>query len=334
MRREGHRLGIFYSPAGQINRSSILPSDIAAFDLGSGCGLSRARRALSMALPLRDTADIYYSNSNGLINVLIGWALRPRIWIHHHHLNYEVGDLKKWSALERWQMKRVTHVIMCSPVHAGRMAIDLGSRAPVFVPYLKIEGAKVGSLTASAKRTLGYFGLLRRAKGVPFLLGIGSWLEKRGLTLRIHGRDEERLCSGRQHPNIELYGEYNQATDLEILFQQVGVAVVPSEEGEGLPLVISEALSRGIPVVAFQFAGISWLKGRIPGFRVIDVGDYDGYLAAVVELLARTEDLSFRDSIKAAYHEILGNQICERWWEQIIVRGQPRVLASESTVGV
>jgi glycosyltransferase involved in cell wall biosynthesis len=141
-----------------------------------------------------------------------------------------------------------------------------------------------------------------------------------GIRLVLWGRDTEGIFRNGVPAGVDWRGEYDPGSDLNAILSEVSCLAVPSMEGEGLPIVISEALSRGIPVVTFPFSGVEWLRDLHPGFKVVTPSPAS-LMAALIDLIALGRSSSFRSSLRSAYDGRLGNSLCLRWWENLLTKG-------------
>jgi glycosyltransferase involved in cell wall biosynthesis len=112
--------------------------------------------------------------------------------------------------------------------------------------------------------TLGMIALFRPRKGVDLLIHALSILLKQGYAARLHlvGSFEEpeyksEVQNLADHLGVtqamELVGHTD---DVNKEFDRMDLFVLPSRYGEGMPMVILEALASGVPVVASRLAGI------------------------------------------------------------------------------
>jgi glycosyltransferase involved in cell wall biosynthesis len=214
-------------------------------------------------------------------------------------------------------VRQADRVLMCSDVHVQRLAADTGLAKAAFAPCLKSEGALLPPPPAAPVATVVYMGLLRTSKGVPLLLSLAGWFEQNGCRLVLWGRDAEGVLPPALPRGVEWRGEYDPDRDLDRIVGEAACLALPFREGEGLPIVISEALSRGVPVATFGFSGIDSLRDLHPGLAIVD-GEA-GRLTEEIQRLARAgRDPAFRASLRAAYLRRLGNERCVAWWTNFI----------------
>jgi len=76
--------------------------------------------------------------------------------------------------------------------------------------------------------------------------------------------------------------------DVQELFQQADIAVLPSHSGEGLPIFIIEAMMYSLPVVGYNIPPLQALVTEGCGI-LVDVGDIVGLSAALARLLSDSE---------------------------------------------
>ena len=218
---------------------------------------------------------------------------------------YKHKRLAKWLA--RMCLRRADHIIAVSNYLRGLLitemgisdrkisVIDMGVNPDVFRPMAKKEARKQLNLPLSEEMLL-YVGSLHPAKGVDYLMEAVTLLERPNCRLVIvgDGQERERLKS--------------LADSLGLLVTFVGV--VPKEKvplwmsaadllvhptlSEGFGLVVLEASSCGLPVVASNV-------GAIPD--IIDDG-VNGYLIepADAAALATGIEKSLKESAQLSSH--------------------------------
>ncbi|WP_051785729.1 glycosyltransferase family 4 protein [Endozoicomonas numazuensis] len=103
-------------------------------------------------------------------------------------------------------------------------------------------------------RNIAFVGRLSHEKGPDLFIRIASQLPE--LTFRmIGGGPMEQELSSEPPPNVSLVG---QVRDMETQWPEIGLLCISSRE-EGLPMVALEAMSRGIPVVAYRLGALPQL---------------------------------------------------------------------------
>jgi glycosyltransferase involved in cell wall biosynthesis len=120
---------------------------------------------------------------------------------------------------------------------------------------------------------VGYLGRLAPAKGVDVLLTACQAIPGTDWTLRVAGTGlpayENELKARFSGGQVEFLGE----VDARALLQTIDVLVAPSRSNEALPMVVAEAYSAGVPVIAARIGGLPEIvdEGRT-GF-VFNAGD-------------------------------------------------------------
>ena len=306
-------LVISASPQSRPRLEALASCGVRCLNLGTGHAWVRALRAGFVGLGLRRKKILFYSHGHGRIAQWLGFVLQPAKWVHHHHVNYATGDISLWPTAEQRMVIRADQVVMCSRIHAERLAADTGVSNTVFVPYLKSEGELLPP-PADGVATVVYMGLMRQSKGVPLLLSLAPWFRQNGCRLVLWGRDAEGILDRGVPEGVDWRGEYDPERDLDTILGEASCLALPFMEGEGLPIVISEALSRGVPIAAFGFSGIDWLRGLHPGLAIVDGGSSEQLTKEIHRLIRSGRDASFRASLRDAYLRCLGNGRCIEWW--------------------
>jgi len=139
--------------------------------------------------------------------------------------------------------------------------------------YIKDNGFIDKKLKRSESK--GYFlylGRISKEKGINFLLD--SFIVMNKYILKIAGLspDIDEYKTGYAHKNIEFIG-YIDGSEKERLIREAIALILPSEWFENYPMVIVEAFSYGIPVIASNIGGIPYIiEDGVNGF-LFDTGD-------------------------------------------------------------
>lgn len=129
---------------------------------------------------------------------------------------------------------------------------------------------------------VAFAGRLSQEKGLDVLLDAAARIPD--VPIRIAGSgplmDEVRR---RQPPNIELLGQLNRE-EMAAFYRQARLLVLPSTTYEMSPLVIAEAMSHGLPVVASRLGGIPELVDHERTGLLFAPGNSEELAARLAEL--------------------------------------------------
>lgn len=190
-----------------------------------------------------------------------------------YHVHSPVGrDSTRWwinrmnSVVERLAIGDADRLIAVSPSLREYM-IERGTSPDriVCVPNgVPVAGAAIERSAPVAAWTLGMMALFRPRKGTEVLLEALAVLRSRGVDVRL------RAVGGFETPAYEeTIRDLAKRLDVEAAIDWVGftrdvrqelakfdVFVLPSLFGEGLPMVVLEAMSVGLPVIASRVEGV------------------------------------------------------------------------------
>jgi len=123
---------------------------------------------------------------------------------------------------------------------------------------------------------LVYFGRLASNKGlVPFISAFSSVADEHDLTLDIYGTGPEEdaiskaITTTSTMHRVQLKGAYPDGPEYAKLLLSYHTLVLPCIEGEGLPLVLLEAMSAGLPFVTTDIGAISDCAANNPDVQVV-----------------------------------------------------------------
>lgn len=144
----------------------------------------------------------------------------------------------------------------------------------------------------SAGRSVLFIGRLAAAKGVPVLLEAFAVLHAThpDARLTLVGDGPERAALEARTRALGLTGAvrftgYLSQDEVAEELSQADLFALPSF-AEGVPVVLMEAMTSGLPVLATRIAGIPELVEDGLSGRIVAPGDADAFAAAMIDLLA------------------------------------------------
>lgn len=201
-----------------------------------------------------------------LIAVVLGKIFNKRVVVNTHvGFKLNSGVMNK---IIRWTLSNCDRVLVLT-MGAKHSLVTLG------IPEVKIEvyrywvDQKIFSIQHNAKTKLGweskfivlFVGRLIEVKGVRLIVNLAKYLK--GTTFVVIGdgplRDELKVAS-KEHSNMLFLGKAEN-NKLPIYYNASDVLLIPSkiikqDYEEGIPRVMIEALSCGLPVVSTRSGGI------------------------------------------------------------------------------
>ncbi len=153
--------------------------------------------------------------------------------------------------------------------------------------------------------TVGTVALVRPRKGIEVLLEAIATGRRNGLNLRLlvvgpfetpeYEIEVKKLVADLE---IEPYLEWTGFTsDVTAEFRRMHLFVLPSLFGEGMPMVILEAMAAGLPVISTTVEGIPEVIRDNRDGILVDAGDADALLEAIRKLAdGRIQPLALGDS--------------------------------------
>ena len=190
-----------------------------------------------------------------------------------YHVHSPVGrdscrGIHNWfnSMLEKWSLKAVDRMICVSTSLAGYME-ELGHSPKLLsvvsngVPILDDVPTKPDP---EHPWTIGTMALFRPRKGTEILLKAIAILKEQGVSvnLRAVGPFQTPEYESEVHSLVEELGIGDRIEwtgfqqDVNEQLRKTDIFVLPSLYGEGLPMVVLEAMANGVPVVASCVEGI------------------------------------------------------------------------------
>jgi glycosyltransferase involved in cell wall biosynthesis len=191
--------------------------------------------------------------------------------VYHVHSPASRDSTRRWSnringVVERLSLRRVSRVIAVSQAMAEHVAAEGFDPARITVVPNGVPGpaalprrsAPVGCWT------LGMVALFRPRKGLEVLLDAVAILLRQGISLHLRAvgtfessKYESEIAA--RVRRLQLTGHvswtgFTRHVNAEL--RRMDLMVLPSLFGEGLPMVVLEAMAAGVPVVATRVPGV------------------------------------------------------------------------------
>jgi len=192
-------------------------------------------------------------------------------FVYHVHSPTARDSTFRWrnranAWVERIALARAAAAICVSESLAGRMRCDRGLRDRVCVVPNGVPCREPRAVRPAAQSdwTLGAIALFRPRKGMEVLLESLAVLRGQGLPVRLLAvGDFETGAYGQQllelTETLGLHGAVHWTgftPNVDAQLARMDVFVLPSLFGEGLPMVVLEAMAAGVPVVATRVEGV------------------------------------------------------------------------------
>jgi len=212
------------------------------------CHTPRTAMIGRLAAPLAGTPMIYHVHSP---------TSRDSTRIVQNWLNVKTEQLSLTGVA---RLITVSHSL-CQHMQTEGYSQDLISVVPNGVPCLEQVADRE---TPAGEWTLGAVALFRPRKGVEMLIDAIGILRKQGKNVRLRAVGpfetpeyekelKQRVVSREVEPFVEWTG-FAQNVNAELA--QMDMFVLPSLYGEGLPMVVLEAMAAGVPVVGTRVEGV------------------------------------------------------------------------------
>lgn len=197
--------------------------------------------------------------------------------------------------LERWLLRRAAKLIAVSPSLAELMIsqgfaenrvayVANGVPGVPYYPRQRPEGTW----------TLGMAALFRPRKGIEILLEALAKLRSLGHNTRLRAigpfetpEYEREVRSLATRLNLDVAIDWTGfVSDVHAELRQVDLFVLPSLFGEGLPMVVLEAMAAGLPVVASEVEGIPVAVEHGKNGLLVEAGNASPLADAIEEIIS------------------------------------------------
>ncbi|WP_299256768.1 glycosyltransferase family 4 protein [uncultured Kushneria sp.] len=231
--------------------------------------------------------NLYSSVSGGkgqvyeVLFIAVARAFKKRIYLHHHTFSY----LDNYSRLTMLMTKvagpEARHIVLSEEM-AQKMRDKYGAKRVIAVSnsafLVNNESATIKKEPNSDLMSIGFMSNIAKEKGIFEFLDFFIEANKKGLPIKgeIAGpfQDDEVksvvLERLKKLPNVEYLGP-RYGAEKELFYNGIDVLLFPTiYANEAEPLTIHEAMSHGLPVIAYGRGAIPEILGKESGV-VIDV---------------------------------------------------------------
>lgn len=282
--------------------------------------------------------DIVHTNGIKGLSASIFAAIKNSK-IPHVHTIHDYELISRWSSLFRRgasisaftrfdrayiSMMKYFSSGIDDVISPSRFVLDFHTNLGFFPDAKKnvISNGMKLSRSAQPKRQLNksflYVGQVEMHKGVQIAVQAFKMLDDRDAALHVVGEgdylDEIRALAASDR-RIVIHGYVKERSELDALYETCSFLVFPSIWLENFPLVINEAMNRGLPVIASNIGGVPELvKHGYNGF-LFDPGQTQSLFNVLSQVLAGQCDLrelsanaiasSLKDPIEKQNEEVL-----------------------------
>lgn len=238
-------------------------------------------------------------------------------FVYHVH-SPTSRDSTRWVAnwvndkIERWSVSRAARLITVSPTLTHHMH-TLGVPQARLTCVLNGVPALEGVTPRAAPRggwTLGMVALFRPRKGAEALLEALAMLRSRGqdVSLRAIGpfetpAYEEHLLALAERLGVADAVRWTGFTeDVSAQLARVDALALPSLFGEGLPMVVLEAMAAGLPVIATRCEGVAEAVAHRENGLLVEPGSVSQLAQAIEDLVTGQLDYAGASAAALARH--------------------------------
>lgn len=246
--------------------------DITLYDLAMKSKFDlRAAKKLAQTAKIGGYDLLHAHTARSLLVTRIAAAMAKKPFVYHVHSPTSNDSTRKFTnqvnaMFEKLCLTGVSQMICVSESlgeHMRSKGFDpkLISVVPNGVPC---HGELTPRETPTGTWTLGMIALFRPRKGTEVLLEALSTLRKEGLDVRLRavGTFETPEYESKIHELAKQFGVEDAidwtgfTSDVNAELGKMDIMVLPSLFGEGLPMVIIEAMAAGVPVVSTKVQGV------------------------------------------------------------------------------
>jgi glycosyltransferase involved in cell wall biosynthesis len=300
----------------------------------------RAARQIA-AIAARENCELIHTHTvrSAMVGRAAAWiASLPMV----HHLHSPTSDdsthsIRNWfnTIVERRSTARVAGAIAVSnslATYGVKHGIP-AEKIQVVHNGVPVTGALAARPTPVGTWTLGCVALFRPRKGLEVLLEALSLLSREGIDVRLRavGRFETSTYERVVMAQVERLGIGDRIEwrgfrgDVAAEFASMDLFVLPSLFGEGLPMVLLEAMSYGVPAVATRVEGVpEALRDGIDGL-IAEANDPRSLADRIVNIIDGSVDWQ---ALRTSAHRRQADAFSARSMAEGVAKVYRNVLAS------
>jgi glycosyltransferase involved in cell wall biosynthesis len=249
---------------GRSNRDRMEPHlsklNVMVSEGGERRPLAERLRWLSLQLiALRKNAydAIYINGQGGLSYVIVKFLAKAQTKVVvHHHSSADAQEFETWPRLYRRLLQSADEVIACSRTNRDSMRQYLQREVRVIYCFTD-PVAPAAPTKPKAHLNFGYFGRLIPEKGIETILKLAEHTSLGSVHWHIWGalgRYKKADFEGKER--LSYHGAFETQDGLVEALSSLDAFVLFTRHNEGLPLVLLEAMSAGVPWIASERGGI------------------------------------------------------------------------------
>ena len=229
---------------------------------------------------------------------------------YHGHVGGDVRNrLYEWA--DRRLLARFDAVVCVS--RRNREKLHLIPNGVASVDTLSRERARTDLGLHPTGSVLGWVGRLSHEKGLDLLIEAMTRLDQLDIELVVIGEGPERdrltARAAQAGVSVRFLGEREYAASVFTAFD----VLVSSSRTEGLPMVLLEAMSAGVPIVAFGVGGIPQLLNEETGW-IVPAGDVQRLADAI--RVALTDSAGAEQRAARAQSVVTHEYGVDRWLDR------------------
>ena len=219
--------------------------------------------------------------------------------------SYFVGRVSR--AFRRLYERYQRHLTLITLTEFARAQISRDGYDPSRIVVKGNAAPDVGLGHACGDRRIVFVGRLTKEKGADFFVRVAHRIDAE-FEIIGDGPERERLCATAP-PNVTFRGWLEHASVIERIKSPTAVAM-PSRWYEGFPMVLAEALSAGVPVLASRLGALAELIEDERSGMTLPVDDETSWSAALRRILDDGAwSVQLREGARQTYDEKYNEQV-------------------------
>lgn len=245
--------------------------------------------------------------------LLLGGLKAKQLW-SLEHIAFEFHS-PIWQALRRWLYARLDKVVCLTeadavhylPFHPHVSVVPNASPLPI-----------KSTLSGADSKTIVTVGRLTKQKGYDLLIAAWATLESAHPDWQLHiygdGEDKTTLSQAIAENNLSRIQLKGNTTDVMAVYDDAAFYVMSSRH-EGLPVVLIEAQSRGLPIISFDCPSgpAEIISDGKDGF-LVENGNTHQLAAKMAELMGNSSmRAKFSEQALLSAHRFAPDSIIRKW---------------------
>lgn len=213
-----------------------------------------------------------------------------------HNWTQESMRVHLYNAIDRLSLRRMDRIVAVSEAIRDRVVASGIEERKVEIIFNGVDSPPLAARTANPVFRFGIVGRIAPEKGHRVLLHAAARLKTAGMAFHLdvigEGPDRNEIEEAAVAIGLQTCVSFQgRRDDMDAVYASLDCLVLPSLS-EGLPMVLLEAATAGVPVIASEVGAVSSVVKHEWSGLLVAPGDVEALVAAMMRVLRDAEERS------------------------------------------